>query len=506
MLYFFFYFFSFFFLSSSSFPLKSSEAIHDLYDVQRAVSAEQLANDKAKGKDLMKEVEKAGNGGASLKNCCIAEPSGGEATVQRLISQNADVHETIDEKTFLYLCAENNHPDLLKIFIDNGCDLEVACTKNKQTALAIASQQGNTGCVKVLLNANADVHSKDLRGETPIFRAAESCKKDTVEALLGWGRANADDRGPKNITPIFYAARGRKKHDPGAGVVIDILIDHGVKANVEMDGSRTPLHEAVEWGCPKAVEMLLRRGANIEAVEDKTMMTPLGLGADIGDSPQHIECIKILSKHDPPANVLHMSRKGTPKRIAEKALKEKEKGKYNKEGEAYKLQLELLEVMKSIVAGSSMIKNENAKEKTEVETPQEELQEYMAHIGIDLVLPAMQNLQVLEMGSWKSIDAFFSHNAKGEGNYLLEVVLSDYPREDTDKLFEAFQDKKAFKLWRHSRQTKRDRKRIKKVRSANSMIELENEEAEVVLKRQSLAMNFSLDSLYGTWQFVNSRT
>ena len=488
-----------------SYDMIVREAMHDLYDVQRAVTAEQLAADKAKSKDLEAEVDNAGNGAISLRNCCIPEPSGGTATVLRLIEQNADVHEVIEGKgmftnsqggatarTYVYMAAENNHPDVLQIFIDHGVDIEAECGEGQQTALAAASLNGHTDCVKVLLNSNADVHHTDLYGETPIFRAAESCKVDTVQALLDAG-ANCNDEGQKRSNPLFYAAQGRSKNDPGGAVVIKLLIENGASPKYAMEGRRTPLHDAVKYGCPKAVKVLLENGALIEAVEDKTLMTPLVEGADLAETPQHIECIMILAQNIPPANVLHMSRLGTPKRIAEDNLIKKGE-KSGVDSKAYEFQQRVVNVMKDVVASSVKIVNQNAVAIVAVETEYEELYDYITSTGLEFPEVAHAAMKEVGLGTFKLCEKNFKATGTNDF-YLLESVLSDYTHDETAKLISALVDKKAFKEWRHDRQSKKDRKDIKKQRRRNSKAMEENEKVEVKLRRMSSAEGFSLDAL-----------
>jgi hypothetical protein len=72
-----------------------------------------------------------------------------------------------------------------------------------------------------------------------------------------------------NLPVLFLAARGCQKD------VVEVLVARGADVNANKDDTgRTPLHEAARFGCVPVAEVLLARGANVNA-SDSNGNTPL---------------------------------------------------------------------------------------------------------------------------------------------------------------------------------------------------------------------------------------
>jgi ankyrin repeat protein len=60
----------------------------------------------------------------------------------------------------------------------------MGCRGNDQTPLSWAAEKGHEAVVKLLLDKNADVESKDTNGRTPLSWAAEEGHEAVVKLLL----------------------------------------------------------------------------------------------------------------------------------------------------------------------------------------------------------------------------------------------------------------------------------------------------------------------------------
>jgi hypothetical protein len=117
--------------------------------------------------------------------------------------------------------------------------------------------------VKALLQMDAAVDGREAAyGETSLHLAAVQGKADITCALLN---AGADPLCPDHKggwTPIHAAARA------DTTAVLDVLLEAAEPCNIDVRSlsGDTALHRASLWGCHKAVEMLLKAGADPRAV------------------------------------------------------------------------------------------------------------------------------------------------------------------------------------------------------------------------------------------------
>ncbi|KAK6827193.1 heterokaryon incompatibility protein-domain-containing protein [Apiospora arundinis] len=133
--------------------------------------------------------------------------------------------------------------------------------------LILASKEGHTKAVEVLIDCNAKVDLVGERDETAVTCSASSGYVDIVKILHKHG-ANIDHLDEENRPAIWHAAwEGQEK-------AVRLLIDLGAKKDIPDVVSRTPLWVASERGHMGVVEALLEHGSNIECA-DRSGRTPL---------------------------------------------------------------------------------------------------------------------------------------------------------------------------------------------------------------------------------------
>ena len=160
-----------------------------------------------------------------------------------------------------------------------------------------AVMNGNIDEVQWQLNAGVDVNEESSKGLTPLHYAASAGYNDIVELLIERGaNVNATDSG-KGGTPLDYAHWGdqeevietlnahnaQREHEKGGkGIGQSSLIhdaaldgdidevqrqlDAGVDPNLKSSKGATPLFYAVYGGHLEIVELLITRGADVNAV------------------------------------------------------------------------------------------------------------------------------------------------------------------------------------------------------------------------------------------------
>jgi ankyrin repeat protein len=138
------------------------------------------------------------------------------ATPDELNAQDPDIGDAA-----LHYSAERNNPDLARMLIEHGADLNLPNNYGR-TPLHLAVMYQSTSVAEVLLDAGAEVETKDQWGETPLNQAS-----NTVHILS------------------------------------TILVESGAILPVKRSSLNALLEQAVMYGNEKAVRRLVTAGAEI---------------------------------------------------------------------------------------------------------------------------------------------------------------------------------------------------------------------------------------------------
>ncbi|XP_036354945.1 E3 ubiquitin-protein ligase MIB2-like isoform X2 [Octopus sinensis] len=138
------------------------------------------------------------------------------------------------------------------------------------TPLMLAFQEGaDRRIIEILLEAGAELGTKDQWGRSALHFAVEWDRPYAVEILLSRG-CYVNPRNVNGQTPLHWAC------DRGHLHIVELLLSHnGIDANVMNDDGDTPLHDAVQKRKYKLVFLLLNQDSvNLEIV-NKEYRTPL---------------------------------------------------------------------------------------------------------------------------------------------------------------------------------------------------------------------------------------
>ena len=106
----------------------------------------------------------------------------------------------------IFKILKNGDPDELSDYLNNDKGKVHERNKKKQTALHLASENGDVGCVEVLLAHGADPNACDAEGKTPLQLAVQSGYDDIVPHLLRGG-ANPFNCDAEGMSSLHWAAR-----------------------------------------------------------------------------------------------------------------------------------------------------------------------------------------------------------------------------------------------------------------------------------------------------------
>jgi len=250
-----------------------------------------------------------------------AEDDIGVAMVELLLEAGADANfEEVGGNRPLLLAAEKGAEDAVRVLLEKGADLSVV-RKDGLSTVTLASKAGNIGALRALLRAGAPVQDKSC----PLQTAVRAGKKEIVKALCNAGAdlkydgegtelltlhvaceignvemveilieagAQVDERC-QNATPLMVASEG------GHDEVVKKLVELGADVNAIRTDNSMALHIATVAKALKVCAVLLKNGAQVNALAMEDGITPLMLAATVGDS----FVTKLLIEHGADVNL-----------------------------------------------------------------------------------------------------------------------------------------------------------------------------------------------------------
>ena len=127
------------------------------------------------------------------------------------------------------------------------------------TALSWAVRYYDYDCAQKLLICGSNPSHRDFRGRTPLHIAAESDDVALLNLLLS-AKPDVNSMDNKGHTALHLASRSLE-----GTRLMDSLISHGAGVQCEDNGGQRPLHYSVGHDLPANVQLLLEKGADINA-------------------------------------------------------------------------------------------------------------------------------------------------------------------------------------------------------------------------------------------------
>ncbi|XP_049626982.1 cortactin-binding protein 2 isoform X1 [Suncus etruscus] len=152
--------------------------------------------------------------------------------------------------TLLQQAAAQGNVTLLSMLLnEEGLDINYSC-EDGHSALYSAAKNGHTDCVRLLLNAEAQVSAADKNGFTPLCAAAEQGHFKCVELLIAYD-ANINHAADGGQTPLYLACKNGNKE------CIKLLLEAGSDRSIKTTDGWTPVHAAVDTGNVDSLKLLM---------------------------------------------------------------------------------------------------------------------------------------------------------------------------------------------------------------------------------------------------------
>ena len=210
--------------------------------------------------------------------------------------------------------SDENMEELQEFLAQPGVNVNIRDrTRYKNTtALMYSAERDSVQCVKILLDAGADVNAEDKYGQTALTYAVRPYSHDCVNTLLAAG-ADVNKKNKIGCTALWYAVHAGRK------VYIDVLLDAGADVTTAGPGIPMLLIPALRIGHDKIVALLIEAGVDVNdfalGKSSASRVNPLtclakvaAFSADNNKYMRSVKCAQLLLKAGVHVNKKFMDR------------------------------------------------------------------------------------------------------------------------------------------------------------------------------------------------------
>lgn len=165
----------------------------------------------------------------------------------------------------LYIAATSDHAELITDLLARGADANQPIGDLQRTALHQAAHLNHIASLSALLRGGALMQVEDSAGDTPLHLAAWAGHVESLSTLLPHGADVDWLSGRDGYSPLWCAISGA--HIDAAR----LLLKHGARVSLRSasGGGLLPLHQAAVTAQGAMCELLLERGAQVDALDDE---------------------------------------------------------------------------------------------------------------------------------------------------------------------------------------------------------------------------------------------
>lgn len=240
----------------------------------------------------------------ALFEAVASSPNADDRKIDALIRNGADVNARDSRGcTILNKVLTEGRWDIARRLIEGGADVN-AENQSGDTPLHIAVSKGHEETVALLISKGAEVNNRDVPGASPLYEAVRLADKAIVRLLVAKG-ADTNAVGSEGRSCLEEALRGRQSE------IAEILVDGGSEISRPMADDMTPFMWALSHGDIRLAKAMVKKGADINAVDAFFHATPLAVAvrnknkamvefllsrkADISNEKGHLPLVQAIS-------------------------------------------------------------------------------------------------------------------------------------------------------------------------------------------------------------------
>ena len=199
----------------------------------------------------------------SLRILIDAEPSKDDQNDKDLALATAARKGNLEAARILIAYGANPNADLSELTVTEGFGIMTSESKGAGNILIYAAESGNPEMVREILRHNPKLDAQDPKGRTAIFAAGEYNAREKVGArvecvrLLVQAGADVNARDNNGNTPL---------HETFLTDVIEELLKHGADVNARNKDGETPLFTTVS---DDAIRLFIAHGADLSICNNK---------------------------------------------------------------------------------------------------------------------------------------------------------------------------------------------------------------------------------------------
>ncbi|KGO63933.1 Mg2+ transporter protein, CorA-like/Zinc transport protein ZntB [Penicillium italicum] len=201
--------------------------------------------------------------------------------VQYLIDEKGAKPDDQDETGFtvLHVASYRGNVKMIKYILQKSSDVLEISSFYGQTPLLTAAEEGQVAAVQALLQNQANLGHQNNDEDTALHIASRDGNTELARVLIKMRKdVPLEIRNGSSQTP-FLTAVVNKHYD-----VVDLLIGAGAKIDAKDENGRTALNIAIEYGDLRLVKTLVEKQKDLSGIQNDSKEKALLHAAEKGDS------------------------------------------------------------------------------------------------------------------------------------------------------------------------------------------------------------------------------
>ncbi len=213
------------------------------------------------------------------------------AKVQQILESGAKINRIGWEgRTALMLATSDGNSEIVSLLINKGADLNQLNNIFGWTALIKAASDGNSEIITLLVDSGADLNQPSKWDRTALMEAAKAGHLEIVKLLINMG-TDLNQKTKDGWTLLMSAADG------GNSEIFNLLINNEADLHQKTKDGWTILMSAARGGNLEIIKLLIDNGFDLNK-QSKDGSTALTISAShastISASHRHLKVVKLL--------------------------------------------------------------------------------------------------------------------------------------------------------------------------------------------------------------------